>query len=624
MKDLRSTINMSKIYQLALIFLLCFASCQKDDDIQDIKYVTDAGTDALNIEEFKVQLNASELKSDEKGIWIIESGLIDEQVFIENKDNPKAVFHGLPGEKYKLIWKVTNSKSTALDTIAVSFNTLKIEIENLSPSFYKTRLHLQVKNQIKGKWTVEGKYVNIWNQNFGGTSIPDEESPNIKFFGLENTPYKLTWTTKYGSKSFSKTFEFNSGVFQQEEALEDLALLGDWSRVKKDNENNVISIHLGGDGYAWRFGAMDKYPALQSLTHLKKLTLYGDGFYTFPEVIANKYLDLEVLDFSGNAISKLPENIGNLKKLDSLTIYNNQDNKLLPELPASFGNLTNLSYLKLSGMGLTTLPESFSNLRKLQFLDLEGNFLDKLPTNFGNLVMLNTFRGPNIVQNVPASFSKLISLKFCFFFSSNANPSLPGDFGKLVNLETLTLYGKYKTLPKSFTSLKNLKQFQISGGSLLTSLPDDFGALTSLETLIINGVPSNLPASFSNLKNLKNLQLTGSLQNLPVKIGDLKKLEYLAVDGMQIKEIPESFGGLTSLKFFNAASNQITVIPASFGNLTSILTIDLSYNKIAEFPNSLSNLSNTLYDFTIRGNNFREDELKKLQKLLPKTRITPY
>lgn len=597
-------------------------SCQKDDENienQEPPFLTNAGNDFLNVDEFEVNLNADKLKSNESGVWTIYSGLVDEKVFFTDYKNPKTIFHGLPDEEYKLIWSLTSAGKTATDTLTVTFAPLKVEISNISPDFYKTRLHLLANKYDKGLWSVEGEYHHIWNQNFGGTVIPDEESPHIIFYGLENKTCKLTWTTWYGSKSASSTIEFNAGTYQQDEALEDLTA-EEW-QYKKDENGNVVELNMSADGRGWIFRDINLFPALKSLIHLKKLNLSGDGFYAFPEVITSKYLNLEVLDMAHNAISSIPENFGNLTKLDTLIMYNNQDSKVLSSLPETFGNLNNLRYLKLSGMGISNIPESFSNLTSLNYLNLEGNIINKLPDNFGNLKNLETFRGPGLLQNVPNSFSNLEGLKFCFFFINSGQAELPNDFGKLTNLETLWLFGNYQSLPESFPNLINLKDLEITGGSVINQLPDNFGDLTNLEKVRIAGNFTTLPNSFSNLSNLKSLQLHGILEYLPTDLGNLKNLEWLSINSMNLKEIPDSFGALESLKTFKAYQNDITSIPDSFGNLPKIVEVDLSYNSISHFPSTIANLSDTLNDLTIRGNNYSEDELNSLKQMLPSTRI---
>lgn len=615
---------MKKLF-LVFTIIIFFGSCQKSELINEIEYkeppILDfTGNDILNVEEFKVVLNADDLKSNESGVWAIQSGLYDNKVFFEDSNKPKTTFHGLPGEEYKLIWKVKNSENTTTTIFTISFAPLKTEILNLSPDFYKTRLHLQAKSYDRGYWSIEGKYHHIWNLNFGGTIIPDLYSTNILFYGFENTNYKLTWTTWYGSKSASITIPFTSGIYQQDEALEDLNA----SQYKKNSSGNVTELDMSGEGKAYIFERLDEFPSLQSLIHLRKLDLQGDGLTEFPEVILSKYLNLEFLNIGHNAISSLPENIGNLTKLDTLIMNNNNDNKKLTRLPESFGKLKNLRYLDLVFMGIKTLPESLSNLKNLSYLDLSLNHITKLTENIGNLSNLESLRA-EVTTNIPNSFANLTNLKECYLIIATDSPAvLPDNFGNLKKLKILNISGDFNKIPESFSNLINLVKLDLLGGSTLGQLPDNFGNLVNLEQVRIVANLIVLPNSFTNLKKLKELTINGSLEYLPSNIGNLKKLEWLDISSLNLKEIPESFGNLENLKFFRAYLNKITTIPESFGNLKNIYEINLSYNSISHFPSTMANLSETLYKLEIRGNNYSEEELSLLKKLLPATVISSY
>lgn len=617
---------MKRIVFNIFILTIILSGCQKDDSIDTnnpvIQLETNAGKDLFDIPDVQVNLNAEEPTSTQQGLWTIVSGVIDNRVYFEDESNPKAIFYGLPNEVYELKWTIKESGQEASDTVKISFLPLELEIENLSPDFYSTRLWLNVKTPNKGKWIISDDYQRIWNQNSGGTVIPDIESPNIKFYGYENTEYTLTWEVTYGSRSFSDSITFTTGNYSQDEALEDLNILDRPWRYKKNEEGNVIEVNMTGDVFGGRFKDMSLYPALQSLVHLKKLNLYGDGFYTFPNVIGNKYRNLEVLDFGGNAISSLPENIGNLQKLDTLIFEINQDSQKLTSLPSSFGNLKNLRYLRLSSMGVRHLPETFSDLTNLTYLNMSGNRIEKLPDNFGNLKNLEVYVGGGIDSDLPRSFSQLENLRWCSYWTYADNVTLPEDFGNLMNLVTLIAQGKYKSIPESFGNLSNLRELEFTGGSQISLIPESFGQLTNLLSLRMVVGLDNLPSSFENLNSLKHLRLHGHLYNLPANIGNLTNLESLSLDLLAINEIPESIGNLTKLRSLILSRNKIKSIPLALGNLASLYELDLSYNEIEIFPNSMQDLADTLYDFRIRGNNYTQEELDKLKAMLPSTKIT--
>ena len=77
------------------------------------------------------------------------------------------------------------------------------------------------------------------------------------------------------------------------------------------------------------------------------------------------------LDLSGMDLLELPEAIGQLTNLTSLTLWKNQ----LTALPESIGHLTNLTSLDLRFNQLTALPKSIGQLTGLISLDLRSNQL---------------------------------------------------------------------------------------------------------------------------------------------------------------------------------------------------------------------------------------------------------
>ncbi|MGK7893363.1 MAG: leucine-rich repeat domain-containing protein [Xenococcus sp. (in: cyanobacteria)] len=643
-------------YLLFSILSLIVIGCQKDDSNDDsgeqttltpTEIIADAGSDILNSDAFKVALNAKKPGLSEEGSWSILSGKVDDNVYFEDENDPGSLFFGLPDEVYELKWTVKKEGREASDTLIVSFQPIVIEIENLSPSYYTTRLWLNVNLPYEGKWTISDEYQRIWNQNFGGIKIPDIESPHIKFYGYENTEYTLTWEINYGSKSFSSSITFTTGEYHQDEALEDLAMVNSPQRFKKDSEGNVTEINLSGFSEGRRFENIDQYPALQSLVHLKKINIFGNGMRAFPFVFGDRFQDLEVVDFGGNRISNLPENIGNLQKLDTLIFEINQEGIKMPTLPSSFGNLKNLRYLILRSMGVRELPDSFCDLSNLTYLDLASNLLFDLPKNFGNLKKLEVLSEVHLESDLPESFSQLESLRWCSYWVYPENVSLPVDIGNLSNLETLRAKGKYKSIPESFGMLSNLKELEFLGGSQIDHIPESFGNLVNLESLRMDVRLNNLPLSFVNLSSLIFARFHGELSYLPTDIGTMSSLKGIFLDAVKLRElpedignlsnletlvisrnelqvIPESIGGLGALKKLVLAQNQIQVLPDAIGDLASLYDLDLGYNEIETFPDSMQNLSDTLVYLIIRGNNFSQEELDNLETILPGTRITAY
>lgn len=75
----------------------------------------------------------------------------------------------------------------------------------------------------------------------------------------------------------------------------------------------------------------------------------------------------EIQTFINLKVVELPDNIGNLTKLETLYVYNNS----FTELPASFLQLTDLQFLQLGFNNLIDLPKE------------QYDFIAAVPTNYG-------------------------------------------------------------------------------------------------------------------------------------------------------------------------------------------------------------------------------------------------
>jgi hypothetical protein len=113
---------------------------------------------------------------------------------------------------------------------------------------------------------------------------------------------------------------------------------------------------------------------------------------------------------------------------------------------------------------------------------------------------------------------------------------------------------------------------------------------------LING---SIPISIGNLVNLKFLALGSSLTgDIPMSIGNLINLNILYLQRNQLSGfIPSSLGNLINLKELHLDHNQLSGdIPSSFGSLSQIVLLDLSFNYLTgNIPNTSGNLLNLTY-----------------------------
>lgn len=131
--------------------------------------------------------------------------------------------------------------------------------------------------------------------------------------------------------------------------------------------------------------------------------------------------------------AKLPKELVMLENLEYLALMYNYD--LDGTIPTELGNLKNLTYLILYDNSLTgTIPTELGGLSNLIYLDLgdqepRGGLNGTIPTELGELTNLevlwlenNDLEGP-----IPNQFGNLESLVFMGFFGNDFTGTIPGD-----------------------------------------------------------------------------------------------------------------------------------------------------------------------------------------------------
>lgn len=84
-------------------------------------------------------------------------------------------------------------------------------------------------------------------------------------------------------------------------------------------------------------------------------------------------------------ISKLPQEIWQLKKLEHLWLYWGK----LDSIPSKIGEFKNLKLLVLEENQLSSLPKALENLKQLEYLSLENNLFYKYPEILDKLASIN-------------------------------------------------------------------------------------------------------------------------------------------------------------------------------------------------------------------------------------------
>uniref|UniRef100_A0A8I3RVW9 Leucine rich repeat containing 1 n=1 Tax=Canis lupus familiaris TaxID=9615 RepID=A0A8I3RVW9_CANLF len=274
---------------------------------------------------------------------------------------------------------------------------------------------------------------------------------------------------------------------------------------------------------------------------------------------------LQIADFSGNPLTRLPESFPELQNLTCLSV----NDISLQSLPENIGNLYNLASLELRENLLTYLPDSLTQLRRLEELDL----------------------GNNEIYNLPESIGALLHLKD-LWLDGNQLSELPQEIGNLKNLLCLDVSeNRLERLPEEISGLTSLTDLVISQ-NLLEMIPDGIGKLKKLSILKVDqNRLTQLPEAVGDCESLTELVLTeNQLLTLPKSIGKLKKLSNLNADRNKLVSLPKEIGGCCSLTVFCVRDNRLTRLPAEVSQATELHVLDVAGNRLLHLPLSLTAL----------------------------------
>jgi Leucine-rich repeat (LRR) protein len=404
---------------------------------------------------------------------------------------------------------------------------------------------------------------------------------------------------------------------------------------------------------------LERLPSeIGALTQLEELDVSSNSLLHLPPSIG-QLKKLRYLNVTDNSLEAFPVEMAGLKGLKYLDIKGNPLRFPIPRPVLDAGVdaviaflqdlLTGaLTELNLGNHGITRLPEEVGGLRKLQKLDLSHNAIGSIPEDIGNMVCLEVLNlQDNKLKSLPARFSELCALK-SLNCSYNQLPVLPASLCALRSLVELSLScNKLKELPDGIHAMSNLQYLRLQT-NLLSSLPMRFGelrlktldlslnkftafpvplfGLNQLEELFIfNNAIDFIGAEVARLKSLvkldirnnqlhliqpflsKCLKLTSlSISGNPLllwpsgekfagpKADTMEILKYLAsllaakasLDLSQrgLTEVNRGIGQLSLLRELNLSNNRLSDLPVEFGMLTSLQKLDLRNNRFRKLP----------------------------------------
>ncbi|CAI5534914.1 unnamed protein product [Closterium sp. Naga37s-1] len=345
---------------------------------------------------------------------------------------------------------------------------------------------------------------------------------------------------------------------------------------------------------------------------------------SLPASIGN-LADLTMLDISRNNISgPIPDSISQLKALAYLNMAYNQ---LSGPIPTGVGQLLKLSVMRVRHNQLNgTIPDCISHCSLLQSLHVSINQLTgSLPETLGQLSKLKKLWAHNnsLTGGIPQSLSQLSFLQDLNLGNNNLTGTIPAPVFTLTMLTSLSLDNNNLTgsLPDALTQLQEIKKLNLGGNHLEGTIPNAINKLTNLEDLELdhNELQGSIPTSIARLQDLSLLNLASNklTGNIPTKFGTLKSLKYLQLSSNRLEgAIPPAIAACTALKSLAVSSNQLSgSIPQGLLSLALLRQLALDNNSLSgSIPSGLSRLT-SLRTLSLAGNSISGPLLPGLASL---------
>ncbi|MCF8359351.1 MAG: gliding motility-associated C-terminal domain-containing protein [Prolixibacteraceae bacterium] len=316
-----------------------------------------------------------------------------------------------------------------------------------------------------------------------------------------------------------------------------------------------------------------------------------------------------------NLVGYIPPEIGNLEKLNTLILSNNQLSNPLPDELWTLENLDTLTINMNHFPG--PIPDEIGNLTNLKHLDLHFcSFSGSIPEEISSLTNLTflDFRQNQLTGNIPSGLWNLLDLRTLHLEENNLTGNIPPEIKNLSNLVDLRLGSNRFTgsIPPEIAELKNLSILHIHNNQLTGEIPTEIGNLILLTDLRlnINKLTGSIPPEIGNLTDLTYLNLHENYLSgtIPAAVGELINLEVFELYTNQLTgNIPPEIGNLLNLQQFILCNNQLTgAVPDQISNLINLEYFDIRNNFLSDLPDLSSLKLDTLY---IEENGFTFEDI---------------
>ncbi|KAK7075215.1 hypothetical protein SK128_020054 [Halocaridina rubra] len=347
--------------------------------------------------------------------------------------------------------------------------------------------------------------------------------------------------------------------------------------------------------------------SIEEMSSLRWLRVNNTGISAVPDEIGNLQ-KLEHLSLKSNNIDKL---YGAVTHLPCLRTLNVRHNKLKQSgVPSDLFQMEDLTTLDFSHNSLSEIPTGLEEAKSLLVLNLSNNNIEEIPAqvfvNCTDLLYLNV--GDNRLETFPPQIRRLVHLQTLIL---NNNPLTHFQFRQLpslVALQTLHMRCTQRSpanLPTNLEGLAFLADVDLSYNNLC-KIPDCIYTLRNLKRLNVSD--NEIVEVGTNIENWSKLEVLNLCRNqltaLPSQICKLETLRRLMVNENQLdfEGIPSGIGKIVGLEVFSAAHNHLEMIPEGLCRCPNLKKLILNSNRLVTLPEAIHFISESLEQLELAEN----------------------
>ena len=133
----------------------------------------------------------------------------------------------------------------------------------------------------------------------------------------------------------------------------------------------------------------------------------------------------------------------------------------------------------------------------------------------------------------------------------------------------------------------------------------------------------DLRAEILELRRLKSFKILNTpVQEIPIWLAPLPKLEYLMVRGTELQEIPAEIGRFSHLRVLRLGNNDLFRVPVEIAELKKLEWLNLPDTFISDIPLEILQLPR-LRALGLAGTNFTPEGAAKIKTHFPNASVWP-